>query len=66
MLSFFKDSYNVRPTSLQSKKYLYFHIDTSYHENIYKYLGKLTLGKGRGSGFWYQCQGEMTNMNIFG
>ena len=34
MVSFFKDSYNVRPTSLRSKKYLYFHIDTFYHENI--------------------------------
>ena len=34
MVLFFKDSYNVRPTSLQSKKYLYFHIDIFYHENI--------------------------------
>ena len=66
MLSFFKDSYNERPTSLQSKKYLYFHIDTFYHGNMYKYLGKLTLGKGRGPGFWYQFQEDITNLNVFG
>ena len=44
MVLFFKDSYNVRPTSLQSKKYLYFHIDTFYHENL-KYQGSLLLEK---------------------
>ena len=33
---------------------------------MFKYLGKLTLGKGRQAGFWYQYQGEMTNLNVFG
>ena len=32
---------------------------------IYKYLGKLTLGKGRGAGFWYQYNGDITNLNVF-
>ena len=66
MVLFFKDSSNMRPTSLQSKKYLNFYIDTFYHENMYKYLGKLTLGKGRQAGYWYQYQGEITNLNVFG
>ena len=35
-------------------------------ENIYRHLGKLTVGKSRGPGYWYQHQGKITNLNVFG
>ena len=31
-----------------------------------KFLGKLTLGKEKGPGYWYQNQGDITNLNVFG
>ena len=31
-----------------------------------KYLGKLIFGKARQVGLWYQHQGEITNLNVFG
>ena len=34
MVSFFKDSFNVRPTSLQSKKHNFLNFDIFYHVNI--------------------------------
>ena len=37
-----------------------------YFLKKYKNLGKLTLGKGRGPGFWFQYQGDITNLNVFG
>ena len=61
----------MRPTSLQGKKYLGSEGHPSeklryFVKNIYQHLGKLILGKGRGAGLWYQYQGEITNLNIFG
>ena len=33
---------------------------------INMFLGKLILGKGTIVGFWYQYQGEITNLNVYG
>ena len=62
VISFFRNSYIVRPTSLEGKKCL----GSCPIKKTLLYQGKLTLGKGRLPGFWYQYQGEMTNLNVFG
>ena len=58
VVPFFRNSYKIRPTSLQGKKCLR---EVILYKKYPLYLGKLTLGKGRRAGFWYQNQGEITN-----
>ena len=62
VVPFFRNSYKIRPTSLQGKKCLR---EVILYKKYPLYLGKLTLGKGRRAGFWYQNQGEITNFLLF-
>ena len=65
VVPFFRNSDKIRPTSLQGKKCLG-RLSVIFYKKNSLYLGKLTLGKGRGAGFWYQYQGDITNLNVFG
>ena len=66
VVPFFRNSDKIRPTSLQGKKCLGRLSVILYKKKSTIYLGKLTLGKGREAGFWYQYQGDITNLNVFG
>ena len=62
VISDFINSEAIRPLSLEGNPTSEINLLSIY---INFNTGKLTLHKGRGMGFWYQSQFDVTNLNVF-